>query len=69
MNSAITGLKIAGYIFALFALVHVWRLIRQFDVVVGSHHLPLWASGVAAVVGLALFIWMFRLACNLKHPA
>jgi len=69
MNSPATGLKIAGIIFALFGLVHVWRLIKGFDVVVGSHHIPLWTSGVAIIVAGLLFAWMFKLACRLKHPA
>lgn len=68
MNSPANGLKVLGVFFALFALVHIWRLLKQFDVIIGSHHIPLWVSGVAAVIGILIFIWTFWLACRLKHP-
>jgi len=32
---------IASAIFAIVALVHIYRLVRPFDVVIGGCHLPL----------------------------
>ena len=48
---------IASAIFALMGLVHLYRLVRPFDVTIGSCHLPQWASAVAVVITAALS-WM-----------
>jgi hypothetical protein len=50
---------LAVLILALFAIVHLLRLIRGIEVVVGGHTMPLWASAVAAIVAgaLALMVW------------
>jgi hypothetical protein len=46
-------------IFALAALVHLYRLIRPFEVVVGGTVVPHWASvpGLVVAAGLALMLW------------
>ena len=62
MNSPAVGLKLSAIFFAFFALVHVWRLIRKWEVIVGSHHIPLLISVVAVVVGGLLSIWMWKLS-------
>ena len=50
---------LAVIVLALFALMHLLRLIRGVEIVVGGHTMPLWASGVAAIVAgaLALMVW------------
>jgi hypothetical protein len=50
---------LAALVLALFAVVHLLRLIRGVEIVVGGHTMPLWASAVAAAVagGLALMVW------------
>ena len=50
---------LAILVFALVALAHLYRLIRPFDVVVGSHQLPNWISIVGLVVagGLSFMLW------------
>ena len=62
MNSSITALRIAGAIFALFALVHLWRFVTKTEVVIGGHTLPMWPSGLFTIVALGLSLWMWRLA-------
>jgi hypothetical protein len=47
----------ASAIFALIALVHVVRLFTDFQVVIGSHVIPLWFS-YAGVIIPALISWM-----------
>ncbi|MEA3039522.1 MAG: hypothetical protein QOE79_2035 [Sphingomonadales bacterium] len=44
---------------ALVALVHVFRLVRNIQVVFGSHAIPLWVSAVGAIVAglLAVMVW------------
>jgi hypothetical protein len=48
---------IASAFFALAAIVHVIRLFLHFQIVVGSHVIPMWCSYVGIVVG-ALMSWM-----------
>ena len=48
---------IASGIFALMALVHIYRLIRPFEIVVCGCAIPQWVSVVAAVVTAGLS-WM-----------
>ena len=64
MNSPATGLRIAGTLFAFFALVHVWRLVRGFQVIIGSYHLAPEVSLVGAIFGAVLSVWMWKLAAN-----
>jgi hypothetical protein len=51
---------IAALIFALMALIHVYRLFTDFQVVLGSHVIPMWASYVAIVVAGGLAIGLYR---------
>ena len=48
---------IASAIFALMAVVHAYRLITHFQIIVGSHSIPMWVSIVAAIV-CAVLSWM-----------
>jgi predicted Co/Zn/Cd cation transporter (cation efflux family) len=52
-----TTLAIA--VFTLIALVHLYRLIRPFEVVVDGAAVPQWASiaGLIVAAGLALMLW------------
>ena len=51
---------IAAIIFAIMALVHLYRLFAHFQVVVGSHTIPMWCSYVAIVVAGLLSWGLFR---------
>ena len=48
---------IAAAIFALMAVVHIIRLFTDFQIVAGSHRIPMWVSYVAIVV-TAFMSWM-----------
>ena len=48
---------IVAALFALAAIVHIVRLIKPFQIVVGSHDIPMWCSYVAIVVA-AFLSWM-----------
>ncbi len=48
---------ISSAIFAVMALVHVYRLFVHFQVIIGSHPIPMWVSYVAIVV-TAVLSWM-----------
>lgn len=51
---------IAALIFAVMALLHVYRLFTHFQVVLGSHVIPMWVSYVAIVVAGGLAIGLYR---------
>lgn len=53
----------AGIIFGLIALIHLYRLFSHVHFTIGATEVPLWVSGVAAVVSGALCFWMFAAAC------
>ena len=50
---------LAVFLFGLIALVHLYRLIRPFEVDVAGTAIPQWASLVGLIVagGLALMLW------------
>ena len=51
---------IAALIFGLIVLIHVYRLFTDFQVILGSHTIPMWVSYVAIVVAGGLSIGLFR---------
>jgi hypothetical protein len=51
---------LAVLVLALFAVVHLFRLIRGVEVIVGGHTMPVWASAVAAIVAAALALMVWR---------
>jgi len=51
---------LAAIIFAVMALVHVYRLVTHFQLIVGSHVSPETASYAAIVVAGALAIGLYR---------
>jgi Flp pilus assembly protein TadB len=62
MSSQASGLRVASVIFALFAIGHVVRLVKQAQVTVGTYHVPMWASVVALIIAALLSTWMWRLS-------
>jgi hypothetical protein len=62
MNPQKTGLRVASIIFAIFAIGHLIRLIKQAPVTVGTMTIPMGVSWVALIVAVILCIWLWRLA-------
>ena len=63
MKSQTTGLKIASVIFGLVCLVHILRLIKGFQIVIGSYYFGRNLSMVAIIVSGFLCVWLWKLAC------
>ena len=59
---------IASGIFALMALVHIYRLIVHFQIIIGSHTIPMWVSYVAIVVTAGLSWMLCREARGTRGP-
>lgn len=51
---------VAAIIFGLMALLHVYRLMTDFQVIVGSHTIPYNVSWIAIFVTGALSVMLFR---------
>jgi len=62
MSSQAAGLRVASVIFALFAIGHVVRLVKQAQVTVGTYQVPMWVSVVALIIAAILSTWMWRLS-------
>jgi hypothetical protein len=59
---------IASGIFALVALVHLFRLFKHFQFVIGSHAIPMWCSVVAVVIAGGLSWMLCREARGTRGP-
>ena len=57
MNRSRPFTWIAAALFALAAIVHIVRIFTHFQVVIGTHVIPMWCSYVAIVVA-AFLSWM-----------
>lgn len=66
MNSPVCGLRLAAIFCGLGSLAHLVRLFRPFQVLIGSHPVPVWASGVALVVLGLLSFWFWKLSVAAK---
>jgi hypothetical protein len=62
MNAQKTGLRVASILFAIFAIGHLFRMINQIPVQVGSHQIPMGVSWVALIIAAILCIWLWRLS-------
>jgi len=51
---------IAAMIFTIIALLHVYRLFTQFQVVLGSHEIPMWVSYLGVLVPGVLAVMLYR---------
>ena len=51
---------LAAFIFAIMALVHLYRLLRPFEVIIGGWTAPLWISFVGVAVPALLAIMLCR---------
>lgn len=51
---------VAAAIFALMTLVHVYRIATDFQIVLGSHTMPMSVSWIALLVTGALAVMLYR---------
>jgi hypothetical protein len=51
---------IAALIFFAAALLHVYRMFTQFQIVIGSHTIPMWWSYFGIVIPALLAILLLR---------
>ena len=51
---------VAAIIFALMALAHVYRLITHFQIIVGTHSIPMEVSWLALAVTALLAMMLYK---------
>ena len=51
---------LAAVIFGLMAVAHIYRIATDFQIIVGSHPVPLAASWIAILVSGALAVMLYR---------
>jgi hypothetical protein len=51
---------IGALVFAIVALLHLYRLFTHFQVVLGSHDIPMWTSYVGVLIPGLLALMMYR---------
>lgn len=62
MGSQRFGLRVAAFLFTIFTIAHVIRLVRQAEVVVGGWTVPLWGSWVFVFIAGMLSVWFWSLS-------
>jgi hypothetical protein len=68
MTRSKTFTWIAATIFALMALLHIVRLFTHFQIIIGSHEIPQWASFVGVVIPAGLSWMLCREARGTTGP-
>ena len=59
--------QISGAVFAIVALAHVVRVLLQWPAQLAGWTVPMWVSGVAALMTGVLAIWAFRLVGHARR--
>lgn len=53
---------VSGVVFAAVAVAHALRAARAWTMQVDAWSIPVWVSGLAALVAVGLSVWAFRRA-------
>ena len=69
MNSPQVGLRVASIIFGLACLAQLVRLLIRFQIMLGSHPVPLWLNGIAFIVTGSLAFWLWKLSACAQPAA
>jgi hypothetical protein len=69
MNSPVCGLRLASLIAGLVSLAHLARVFLGFQILIGSHPVPVWMSGGVFVVSGLLSFWLWKLSLPAKPAA
>jgi hypothetical protein len=62
MSSQVTGLRVAGTLFGVVAIIHLLRLFTRIDIRIGSWEMPLWLNIVGLLVAAGLCAWLWILS-------
>ena len=62
MRSRTLALRVAGTIFGIVAVAHLFRVVMQVDLMAGGYRLPIWLSVPGCIGAGALSAWLWWLA-------
>jgi len=62
MNFNKVGLRIAGTVFGLVAVIHFLRILTGISVLIGDWILPLWINWMGLAGTGCLCIWLWRMS-------
>lgn len=62
MKPQVLGLRVAGSLFGIMALIHVGRLVIRPEILIAGHPAPMWPSVLALIVLGGLSGWMWKLS-------
>ena len=62
MNSTTNALRLAASIFGLVGLAQLARVWLHVEIAIGGFVVPLWPSGVAALVAGSLCVWLWKVS-------
>lgn len=62
MNPKDTGLRVAGAIFGVMAIVQLLRVLINPEIIIAHHQVPRWPSVLLVVLLATLCSWLFRLS-------
>jgi hypothetical protein len=60
MNTSRPFTLLAAVIFAAMALVHLYRIVTHFQIILGNHVIPMVASIIAIAITLLLAVMLYR---------
>jgi hypothetical protein len=66
MNSTTNALRVAASIFGLVCLAQLARVLLHVEIAIGGLVVPLWPSGIAALVSGGLCVWLWKVSLRGK---
>ena len=62
MNELIPGLRVAGTIFGIVAILHLLRVMTKVTVMINGWSLPAWINWMGFFGATFLCIWLWRMS-------
>jgi len=59
MNMYKAPLLVAGIIFTLVAIMHIWRISEGTLILFGTTVVPMWVSYVGLIISAGMAVWIF----------
>lgn len=66
MNARTFGLRLAGTIFGLVAILHLLRVVTNIPVIIGDWLMPVWVNLLELIVTAAFSFWLFLVSSRME---
>ncbi len=66
MNARTFGLRLAGTIFGLVAILHLLRVVTNIPVIIGDWLMPVWVNLLGLIVTAAFSFWLFLVSSRME---